>query len=63
MTDVEIANHGSIVLVRPMTDAARAWLAENVSTEAIWFGGSLAVEPRYIEPLIEGMKNDDLVVA
>jgi hypothetical protein len=51
MFDVE--NHGSIVLIRPYTDDVREWLVEN--TDGTWFGGALAVEPRYVEALVTGL--------
>jgi hypothetical protein len=48
-----IEPHGSIVLVRPLTNEAREWLEEN--TDGQWWTGALAVEPRYVEGLVEGM--------
>lgn len=65
--DVRVEKHGSVVLVRPLTKAAREWITYNVSDEpgdgAQWFAGSLAVEPRYVENLVAGMMGDGLVVA
>lgn len=49
----EIENHGSIVLVRPGSDAVYDWLKEN--TDGTWFGGALAVEPRYVAALEEAL--------
>jgi hypothetical protein len=60
--DVEVENHGTIFLVRPLTETARDWLDENVSDDAQYFGGALVVEHRYIEDLVEGMLGDDLNV-
>lgn len=45
-------NGGSIVLVRPLDKAARAWLEAH--TDGQWFGGALACEPRYVEALLAG---------
>ena len=42
----------SLVLVRPRTVAARAWLQDH--TDGTWFAGALVVEPRYVEPLLVG---------
>ena len=54
-----IEDHGSLVLVRPLTLDVQAWLEENVADEgedmAQWFGGALVVEPRYVLPLVEGL--------
>ena len=51
-----VENHGSICLVRPATDAAREWLAEH--TDGQWFGDALAVEPRYVVDLLDGLSRD-----
>lgn len=60
--DVSLENHGSIVLLRPLTDAAKLWISEKVSGDALWFGGAVAVEPRFVGPIVEGLENDGLVV-
>jgi hypothetical protein len=54
--DVQVENHGSIVLVRPLSDEAASWLHEN--TDGTWWGGALAGEPRYVDDLLEGMLGD-----
>ena len=58
--DFSFEDHGSIVLVRPNTLAAMAWLEANVADEgedmAQWFGGALVVEPRYVAALAEGIE-------
>ena len=51
-----IEEHGTIVLVRPLTEAALEWLNEH--TDGTWFGGALVVEPRYVEDLIVGAMED-----
>lgn len=53
---VAVENHGSICLVRPCTDAAREWLVEH--TDGQWWGGALAVEPRYLDDLLDGLHGD-----
>lgn len=53
---VEAGARGSIVLVTPLTDRAREWIAENVSGETTWLGDALAVEPRYAYDLVDGMR-------
>ncbi len=62
MADVKIENHGSLVLIRPLTEAASDWLDENISEDAQHFGGAVVVEPRYVEAIVEGMQNDGLEV-
>jgi len=62
MADVKIENHGSLVLIRPLTEAASDWLDENISEDAQHFGGAVVVEPRYVEAIVEGMQDDGLEV-
>jgi len=47
--------HGTIVLVRPLTSDVRDWLEQNTREDALWFGGALVVEPRYVDELVGGM--------
>lgn len=56
--DVSVTFHGSIVLVRPLTESATTWLNENVQEDAQWYGGCLVVEPRYFDELMYGMTTD-----
>ena len=62
--DVEIHNHGSVVMVLPLTKAAMEWVQGNVSLESWqWLGGGFACEPRMVQNLIDGMENDGLTIA
>lgn len=58
MKDFHVINHGSLWTVRPVTDAAREWLDENVSGETSWLGPVLCVEHRYIEALAMGWREE-----
>jgi hypothetical protein len=62
MLDAVFEDRGSVWMVRPLTSAGREWLDENVTGETQWFGGALAVEPRFVQGLIEGMQLDGLEV-
>jgi len=61
--DATVENHGSIALLRPHTRAARDWVRDNVEDTAHYFGAALAVEPRYVAGLVEGMTAAGLVIA
>lgn len=63
VVDVSVSNHGSVILFAPLTDKAREWINDNVQAEG-WqfFGGSLAVEPRFAFELTQGMKDAGLEV-
>lgn len=60
--DIHVENNGSLWLIRPLTDAGREWIDENVSDDSQWIGGALAVEPRYVQALVEGMQLDGLEI-
>jgi hypothetical protein len=53
--DVDLARHCSIDLLTPLTAEAQAWIDANIPDDALWFGGALAVEPRYIVDIVRGM--------
>lgn len=57
--DFRVTYHGTITLLEPLTDACREWLDNNVHVED-WerFGRALAVGPRYIEYLVEVLKDE-----
>jgi hypothetical protein len=58
--DFFVEDNGSIVLLRPVTDAAREWTDEHIPQEAMWFGDAVVVEPRYIADIVEGIQLDCL---
>ncbi len=63
MVDISIANHGSIFLLHPLTDAARDWIEEHVSRDGFhpdW--PTLVVEPRYVAGIVHGALEDGLRV-
>ena len=61
--DVFIADCGSVALFTPMTPVAHQWVEENVQVEP-WqrMGASIACEPRCLDDLVEGMRQDGLAV-
>jgi hypothetical protein len=60
--DATIFNHGSVVTLLPRSDAAREWLSEHIPEDALWLGPSLAIEPRYVQPIVDGMRDAGLDV-
>ena len=61
--DFLVAYDGSLSLVTPVTQAAREWIDAHVPEDAPRFGPSLAVAPRYLDALLEGMEDDGLTVS
>lgn len=58
MADFTLTDHGSLVLVKPMNDAARDWLDAHVVGETSWWCGALAVERRYSDDLLNGIMSE-----
>lgn len=61
-TDVALSGSGTIYLFHLLTDAARAWVDENVSEDRQMLGRGLAVEHRYAAALAAGMQEDGLTI-
>lgn len=60
--DATTSYQGGLYLVSPLTSPARDWLGSCHQGEGTWYAGSLVVEPRYLEPLIRGMRRGGLQV-
>jgi hypothetical protein len=61
LVDIRIEDGVSVFLFRPFNDLALEWL-QSTEKEAQWFGGAMAVEPRYVFALIQGLKESGFVV-
>jgi len=64
MADFALEGHGSVVLLRPLTDAGRAWIDTHVHVEH-WmrWGDAICVEPRYVVDLVAGFVGEGLTLA
>jgi hypothetical protein len=61
--DIAFENHGSIVLIRGLSEAGQAWLDETVGDdETQYFGNSIVAEPRYVEAIMHGAIEAGLAV-
>lgn len=58
--DARVENHGTICLVRPLSDCALAWLTAH--TNESWFGSALTVEHRYVADLVAGPRDAGFIV-
>jgi hypothetical protein len=61
----ELPNHGSLFLLRPLDSIAKAWMNEHLpvdSPETQFWGEAIVIEPKYLEPIIEGILADGLVL-
>jgi hypothetical protein len=62
MTDISFENHGSIVLVRGLTDEGQDWLDEHIDEDAPRWSGGIAVEPRFVSALVDGILESGLEI-
>jgi len=62
-SDFLCENHGSIFLLRPLSQSAQSWVEEHLPTDAQWFGNAVVIEPRYVWAIVEGIQNDGLAVS
>ncbi len=62
--DFEIRDEGSIILLRPLTDAARIWVDENIGRDNGYQPTypTVVVEPRYIQPILDGLQAEGYTV-
>ena len=61
--DVTLVFHGSIALIAPLTEPATIWVRDNLEhEEALSWCDALAVEPRYLGPIVADMADDGLVI-
>ncbi len=62
-TDLTVANHGSICILTPVSDAGREWVAEHIPGDAMtWGPEGIVVEPRYIDDIVNGARDSGLEV-
>jgi hypothetical protein len=60
--DFTIHDGGSIVLLRPVSNAARDWADTFLPPDAQTLGPSIAIERRYIGDIVEGIIDAGLTI-
>lgn len=63
MADIEVSDHGTILIFTPLTPAARDWVAEFLPEDAQRWAGGTVIEHRYISGVVIGAQRDGLLVA
>jgi hypothetical protein len=63
--DFLVENHGSILLLKPLSRSAVSWVEEHIGQDNGYqpFFPNVVVEPRYIADIVEGIQNDGLLVS
>lgn len=62
LPDICVENHGSLYLLRSLTQAGQDWLDEHIPEDAQTIGNAIACEPRYAVDIVQGMQRDGLFV-
>lgn len=60
--DFRLRDSGSIWLLFPVSDAAKAWIEENIPDDAQWLGKGLAIEARFVDNILGGLAGAGLAV-
>ena len=58
--DLQFSDHGSVWLMKPLTEAGREWIAEHIPAEAPRLGDAVSIEPRFVEYVAMGAMGDGL---
>ena len=60
--DVQIEDHGTVILFRVLNEYSDVWLHENVSPDSHWFGDTLLVERRFAAQLVAAIREAGFAV-
>lgn len=60
--DYEVSGGCSLYILTPLNDDARTNLEGGLSDEPQWFAGGVAVEWRFIQPLVEQLRSEGWVI-
>jgi hypothetical protein len=61
--DFRCENHGSLLLLYPLTQSAQSWIEQHLFKDAQWFADAVVVEHRYVWAILDGIQNDGLTVS
>lgn len=62
--DVFVENHGTILLILPVSDLAREWIDEHIGSQNGFqpYYPTVVCEPRYVFDVVAGMQASGLMV-
>lgn len=67
MTDIQLANHGSIFIFTGLTPAGQGWIEDHLvgpdHEQIMFWDGGIVVGHQYVDAIIDGAINDGLEVA
>ena len=62
MTDFSLSGGGTVYLLHPHNPDAAAWIENYLPEDAMRLGGGVAIEWRYVDDIVDGIKNCGLTV-
>lgn len=62
-TDFRIADHGSIVILRAISDPAKDWVEAYLPKDAQHGFGGTVIERRYFADIYDGITTDGLTIS
>lgn len=62
MSDFILSGGGTVYLLLPVTESAKAWADENLPDDAQMLGSAIAVEHRYVRDIANGIIADGLTI-
>ena len=60
--DFRVFGGGSLYMLLPKSEAAKDWAREHLPEDALTLGRAIAIEHRYINPILDGINDAGLVV-
>ena len=60
--DFNFADHGSVTILTPLTEAANEWVNDHIPSDAMRWCGGIVIEPRYASAILDGIACDGLTV-
>jgi len=63
VTDFRVDNRGSIFILNALTPAALQWVEDRLPADRqLWGWRGTVVEPRYVPPIVEAIRNEGLTI-
>jgi hypothetical protein len=61
--DFILENHGSLYMLRPLTEDGTRWIEENIGPDNGYqpYYPAIVIEPRYVRDIITGIRNDGMM--
>lgn len=62
MPDFSFLDEGTIAVLTPQTDAARAWVDEHIDPDHMQWAGGVVIEHRFVLDIITGLDSEGLTI-